>query len=202
MDDTIIYNALMDGYCSVGKMDQATKVLEFMDAQAFDLMLSVIMSSKRIDEALGLFKEMSRRGLILDIVTSTTIIGGFAYVVIAAIRSLDLLSLDGLVVLCWYRDPSISIITDVTGKLDCSLSQLHLSQVKPIYPTGSDILQQCQVGIQKVLGTKLADMRSKLSNEVDVCLWTLSNGKFTLSSAWVCVDSKEVAPFNAKMWSH
>lgn len=46
------------------------------------------------------------------------------------------------------------------------------------------VLQQRGVGALSSWGDKIAAMRSRMSSKKDVCIWTPSNGKFSLSSAW------------------
>ncbi|KAB1223322.1 hypothetical protein CJ030_MR2G001434 [Morella rubra] len=84
--NVIIYISIIDDYCLQNKME-ALKVLNLMLARGcspsaftYNILIHGYCKSKQIDEATCLYQEMSKNGIILDVVAHTAFIGGLCRV--------------------------------------------------------------------------------------------------------------------------
>nr|POE92309.1 pentatricopeptide repeat-containing protein [Quercus suber] len=79
--DVITYNALLNGFCKFGRVDEAYGLLETFEKDAYDLGLHgyscLIDDAGRVKEALKLFYEMTERNLVPDTYCYNALIKGF-----------------------------------------------------------------------------------------------------------------------------
>ncbi|KAL2924690.1 hypothetical protein RDABS01_019456 [Bienertia sinuspersici] len=70
--DVITYNTLLDGYCLCGQMDEAKNLMDLMinDGCKLD-------TDGEVAEARALFDSMSKRSLVLDVITYTALLDGY-----------------------------------------------------------------------------------------------------------------------------
>ncbi|CAL8992022.1 unnamed protein product, partial [Prunus brigantina] len=79
----ITCSTLIDGYCFLGKMDKAKKVIDLMVikdhvpdiASCYNALVNGYMQAKRIGEALRLVEEMIEQGVMLDVETLKALSG-------------------------------------------------------------------------------------------------------------------------------
>ncbi|KAL5984289.1 hypothetical protein ACLOJK_018393 [Asimina triloba] len=85
--DTVAYNALIQGFCQLGKVKAGMRVLKEMEGKGclpnvstYNILIAGFCEQGKLDEAIDLFREMAMAGISSDFVTHNTLIKGLCSV--------------------------------------------------------------------------------------------------------------------------